>query len=335
MAAMAQPKKTLYQILGVPRDASTEKIGLAYEMRSSELDHATPPDPSGVALARDAFQILSNPERRAAYDAALISAAEKAAAAQQATPDLELEAGDDDDDAKRKKRLMMMVGGMALVFALLFLVFRPKAPAPPVPVPVAEAPKPKPAPPKLRTGSEILADVSSSSGQLLSFEMSGAAVPIGIAVATEPRTMITTCHGIPAGSKLVVKVGATQHAAELTITDEELDLCRLSLADFNTPPHKVATEEPQAGAKVFVVGANAKGEFAATEGTVKAIRRTPLGNVLELSVPIAATGSGGPVFNEQGQLVGIATTPHKLGAGDIALPSTWLAQMRSRTQPAK
>lgn len=79
---MAQPKKTLYQILGVRRDASAEEIGLAHEMKSAEMQRAQPPDPGGLALVTEAHRILSDPERRAAYDAALVAAAEKAAAAQ-------------------------------------------------------------------------------------------------------------------------------------------------------------------------------------------------------------------------------------------------------------
>ena len=337
---MAQPKKTLYQILGVRRDASAEEIGLAHEMKSAEMQRAQPPDPGGLALVTEAHRILSNAERRAAYDAALVAAAEKAAAAQQAqeqAPDVEVDAGD--DERKRKLRLMAMVAGMAVALFLLFFAVRPKAPAPPPVEPVAEAPKPAPPPPppKLRTATEIVADASTSSGQVLSYSMSGAATPVGIALAIEPNgQMVTTCHGLPAGAKLVVRVGAQMHPADLTITDEELDLCRLSVAGFTTPPLKLASEEAKAGDKVFAVTANAKGEMAAAEAKVNQVRATPRGKVLELSVPVASASSGGGVFNERGQLVGVATAPHDYGQGlNVALPVAWISEMRSRATPAK
>ena len=337
MAAMAQPKKTLYQILGIPRDASSDDIGLAHEMKSAEVQRANPPDPSAVSLVNQAHEILSNPARRAAYDASLVSAAEKQAAAQQAqAPDLELEGASEDDERKRKLRLGAMIGGMALILIVLFLAFRPKAPAPPPVEPVAEAPKPAPPPPRLRTGAEILAAASTSGGQLMSYSMSGSADPVGIALAIDPGQMVTTCHGLPAGSKLVVKVGAQMHPADLNITDEELDLCRLSVAGFTSPPLRLAREDAKAGDKIFAVGVNAKGDFAATEGTVSQVRSTARGKVLEVSVPIAPNASGGGIFNPQGQLVGIATTPHAFGAGlNIALPVSGIAEMRSRATPPK
>ena len=338
MAAMAQPKKTLYQILGVPRDASEEQIGLAHEMKSAEMQQRVPPDPSGLAMVNQAHEILANPQRRAAYDASLAAAAEKAAAQEQLAQgtDLEVDTADEDDERRRKLKLGGMIAGMAVVLVLLFLAFRPKSPPPaPAPEPVAEAPKPAPPPPpKTRNAAEVLADASTSGGQLLGYSMSGTASPIGMALAIEPGQMITTCHGIPAGSKLVVKVGAQQHPADLTITDEELDLCRLSVAGFTTPPLKIAADEAKAGDKVYVFGMNAKGEAATTEGKVNQVRATPRGRVIEISVPVAATASGGGVFNALGQLVGIITTPHDYGPGlHVALPVAWIAQMRSRTTP--
>src|SRR5437763_13573308 len=96
MAPMASPKKSLYEILGVSRDANDLDIGIAHQRRVAELHRAAPPDPNGQVLVHEAFEVLSNPKRRAAYDASLVSAAEKAAAREQAaTPDIVLESGEE------------------------------------------------------------------------------------------------------------------------------------------------------------------------------------------------------------------------------------------------
>ena len=87
---MASGKKSLYEILGIERDANSIDIGLAYERRRAALARAVPPDQSEGALVQQAFEVLSDAKRRAAYDASLVTAEEKAAAAAQAT-DLVLE----------------------------------------------------------------------------------------------------------------------------------------------------------------------------------------------------------------------------------------------------
>ena len=337
---MAQGKRTLYEILEVPADAGPEDIAHAHERKVLEIKRSETFDPNVATLVKQAFEVLSNPKRRAAYDASLVTSAERAAATSQASADLDLSADAEADERSRKMRLLGTVGGMALILVVLFMVFRPRTPPPaptPPPEPVAETQKPAaPPPPRLRTGAEILADATTSSGQVLSYSMSGQATPLGMAVEVDVGQMITTCHGIPAGSKLVVKVGKDAMPADLTITDEDLDLCRLSIPGFTTPPLKLAPEDAKAGDKVYVVGMNATGEMAATEGKVNQLRATPAGQVLDISVPIAASASGGGVFNDRGQLVGIATTAHQAGAGlNVALPVSWLAQMRSRAAAPK
>lgn len=332
-ARMALPKKTLYQILGVPRDASRSDIGLAYEMRRAEMERAVPPDPGGLALVRDAYAILSDDTRRAAYDASLLTASEKEAALAQAETDLEI---GEDEPAPRKLPVVPIAAGAVVLLLVIFLGWRatrddtPAAPQAPA---VAEAPKPAlPPPPQLRSGPEILADASVRSGQLLAFTMSGAAKPVGVAITVGPGAMVTTCHGIPAGASLVVRLGAEQYPADLTVTDETLDVCRLSVAGLAAPAFRLAEGAAREGQKIFAIGMNAKGEMAATEGTVKRVAKTPAGDVLAISVPVSPTGSGGAVVDEFGKLLGIATTSPRFGPNlDIALPAAWISEARSRT----
>lgn len=328
---MAQTKKTLYDILGAPRDANAIDIGLAHQRRSAEFQRAVPQDPSAEALLHEAYEVLNDPARRAAYDASLLTADERAAAAQQAEPDLVIE--DEPAPARRIPWPAIAAGG-GVVLAILYFALRPdRLPDPDAkPEPVAAAPKPAPPPaPKALAAADILKQASSSSGKLVSVEMSGRSTPLGIAVAIEPSAMITTCHGIQAGGKLVIVAGAETYAADLAITDETLDLCRLSVAGMNAKPFPIATDEPRAGDRIIAVGMNAAGQLAATEGTIKQLVASANGKVLELSVPIAPTASGGGVFDPYGRLVGVATTPHAYGANlHVALPASWIAQMRSR-----
>ncbi len=328
-------KKSLYEILGVDPDANDLDIGLAYQRRTYELQRIAQADPNAIALVQQAHEILSNPKRRAAYDASRTTAAEKAAAAEQPT-DLVLEAGDDEEAPARPKWLFpALIAVVALVIVGFFAMRSGTAPEK-TPTPVVEAPKPEPPPPpQPLTAQQILPMAVRATGQLLSYDMSGAAVPLGLAVSLEPGTVITTCHGIAAGSKLVFRQGAETLSAELTEADELFDLCRFTVPGLKAAPLAVAQDEAKAGDRIHALGVNPKGEFALTEGALKATRMAQSVKVLELPMPVAPAASGGPVLDAFGRVVGIETTPHRYGAGiNAAISSAWISQMRSRARPS-
>src|SRR6187402_2021530 len=118
MPSMAFPKKTLYEILGVPRDANESDIGYAHDRRVAELRRLVPQDPSAQALVQQAFEILSEPKRRAAYDAQLVTVAERNAAAEQTTTDLEI--GEEEAPPPKLPWIALAAAGVIVVAALVF-----------------------------------------------------------------------------------------------------------------------------------------------------------------------------------------------------------------------
>ena len=79
----AGPDGDLYQLLGVPREASREEIALAWRRRARDEHPDARPDDAGApgrfrALA-GAWQVLGDPARRAAYDRALARERQRAA----------------------------------------------------------------------------------------------------------------------------------------------------------------------------------------------------------------------------------------------------------------
>src|SRR6187397_2423774 len=71
----AGPDGDLYQLLGVPREASREEIAQAWRRRArDEHPDARPGDadaPGRFRALAGAWQVLGDPARRAAYDRAL------------------------------------------------------------------------------------------------------------------------------------------------------------------------------------------------------------------------------------------------------------------------
>jgi len=325
-------KKSLYEILGVEPDANDVDIGLAFQRRTYEMARMANADPNGVALVQQAHEILSNPKRRAAYDSSRVTAAEKAAATTQA-PDLVLDSGEETEESGRPKWMIPALVVVVLVAVVGFFAMR-SGTAPQKAAPVAEAPKPAPPPPPQPLRAEqILPAALRASGQLMSYSMSGAAVPLGIAFSLEPGMVVTSCHGLAAGAKPVFRQGSETVSAELTIVDEVLDLCRLSVPGSGVTTLAPTAEDTKVGDKVFTLGMNAKGEFALTEGTVKQVRNDKGVKVLDVSTPVAPSGTGGPVLDAFGRVAGIAVTPHRFGDGvNAAIASSSLAEMRSRAR---
>ena len=77
------PDPDLYQLLGVPRDASREEIAQAWRRRArDEHPDARPADagaPDRFRALAAAWQVLGDPARRVAYDRALARAGQPAA----------------------------------------------------------------------------------------------------------------------------------------------------------------------------------------------------------------------------------------------------------------
>src|SRR6266550_2811043 len=132
---MAAPKQSLYEILGIPRDANELDVGLAFQRRMLELQRASPQDPSQIAYVTQAHEVLSNPARRAAYDASLLTAQERAAAAAQTeAPDLVLEP-EETEGARKTKRYIPVGIGVALVVLIIVAIRAGHQAEPPKPAP--------------------------------------------------------------------------------------------------------------------------------------------------------------------------------------------------------
>src|ERR1700682_5184033 len=104
MAPMAAYKRTLYDILGVAPDASAIDVWNAYEERKEELQNAVPQDSSAMALAHQAHEVLTNPKRRAAYDASLAPPAQPLPEPEPSQPAPVIETEEDEPERKLPSR---------------------------------------------------------------------------------------------------------------------------------------------------------------------------------------------------------------------------------------
>jgi serine protease Do len=326
-------KRSLYDILGVQRDAMAIDIGVAYKKRLAEMERRPDSDPQEIALVREAYHILCQPKEREAYDSSLITREEREEAKAHGAPDLVLDADDDETLKARGRKRGILIGAIiALVIVAAVVFSRPGSgdrSAPPVSVAAEKiaAPAPPP-PPKTRDATEILGIAAPVVAGIVAYDISGKPKPVGNGVLVAPDAIVTTCHALPASATIVARVGVESVPATVAIFDEDLDLCRLMITPVSARPIVPNVEEPKAGDKVFVVGYHQEGVLSVVEGKVTAVRAANASRLIDLSVTVPAGASGGGLFDAYGRLVGVLTDK-----GNAAIAAATLAQMRTRGQP--
>ncbi|QJR09574.1 hypothetical protein DSM104443_00623 [Usitatibacter rugosus] len=326
-------KRSLYDILGVQRDAMAIDIGVAYKKRLAEMERRPGTDPQEIALVREAYHILCQPKEREAYDASMITREEREEAKAHGAPDLVLEADDEDTvAAKGRKRGILIAAVVAFVIVAAIVFWRMGSgdrSTPPAPIAADKvAAPPPPPPPKTRDATEILGIAAPVIAGILAYDISGKPQPVGNGVLVAPDAIVTTCHALPPSATIVARIGVESVPATVAIFDEDLDLCRLTITPVSARPLVPHTDEPKAGDKVFVVGYHEGTHLSVVEGTVKALRATNTARMIDLSVPVPAGASGGGLFDAYGRLIGVLTDK-----GNAATAAGSLAQMRTRGQP--
>nr|PZN18853.1 MAG: serine protease [Pseudomonadota bacterium] len=152
-------------------------------------------------------------------------------------------------------------------------------------------------------------------------DIAESAVPSIVAIVTEtgfgtgfvisPDGLIATNLHVVAGQKkiLVVLKGAKIPVTEVFGDDPERDLVILRIPARNLSPLPLGDSNAvRPGQSVVAIGHPLGLEHTVSNGLVSAVRDvTPELSVLQISAPIAPGSSGGPLFNDRGEVIGIAT----------------------------
>ena len=302
---MPPNKKTLYEVLGVQRNAKAAEIGRAYNRIKAEMQkESTAPDRHLAAMAKVAYETLSDPGRREEYDQALGVLGRPV--------------------SKGRGGLIgiSLVALLAVAGAGYYLFARPDARPSERPGERALAPQ------------EILEAVSPHLGRVQGALMSGEVRDLGTAVAVAENEMVTTCRGIVAGMQISVKVGEGTAKADLARANEDLDICTLTVKGA-TAGIKVRPGVPGPSEKMQAVVLNPTGPAQARQVSVARTIADPKGVAVDLKAA-APLSNGTPFFDSQARLVGIVTTPHAFGEGLVAaLGASRIAQARSASLGAE
>lgn len=359
--ATPQPnKKTLYQILGVERGASEDEIAAAYTERLAKIEGmgAASYDPNALALLRQANEILSDPNRRSAYDASISARNVRTPIAADWVPE----------------PTFPQVWGKWVVVAFVVIglgawwATRSKSP----PLPKAEKAQKAGPPPVIsltipanpesaqrldqsnnpidattatsptersvtsataeRSAENVFAEVAPSIALVNVLDGSGRTIGMGSGVVIENGVVLTNCHVAQRGTTLAVKFGEKSMPATIQLADEAFDLCRLNVPELSAPTVVIGSVTSlRTGQRVYAIGAPVGLELTISEGIVSALREVDDGTVIQTTAPISPGSSGGGLFDVSGRLVGIMTFQHRYGQNlNFALPADWIGQMRAR-----
>ena len=183
---------------------------------------------------------------------------------------------------------------------------------------------------------ELVRRVKPSVVAIATYDSQGEALMTGSGFFVRPGQVVTNLHVIRGAQRTEIKTldgkGRVFAVAGVLAVDEEGDLALLSV---EMPPDKSRSSElslvlPDEGEQIVVIGNPLKLEGSVTDGIVSAVREVPnVGKIIQITAPISHGNSGSPVFNMNGQVVGVVTVKVTNGQNiNLAIASARVEQLR-------
>jgi S1-C subfamily serine protease len=177
---------------------------------------------------------------------------------------------------------------------------------------------------------------------IATYDGNGEALMTGSGFFLAPGQVVTNLHVIRGAARAEIKTldGKSKvfPVNGVLAVDEEGDLALLSI-DMPPQPARVtelASELPDEGEPIFVIGNPLKLEGSVSDGIVSAVREVPNSyRIIQITAPISHGNSGSPVFNLRGQVLGVVTVKVTNGQNiNLAIAAARVAQLRAgKLQP--
>lgn len=153
-------------------------------------------------------------------------------------------------------------------------------------------------------------------------------------VAKSNGVVITNYHVIAGASKAQIKLpnGDIYDIAGVVEGDARRDIAVLKVKAINLPTVKLGdSDKTQVGDPVVVIGSPLGLENTVSNGLISSLRDTGEGyKLFQISAPISRGSSGGPVFNMNGEVIGIASLTISTGQSlNFAIPINYVIPLIS------
>jgi tetratricopeptide (TPR) repeat protein len=177
---------------------------------------------------------------------------------------------------------------------------------------------------------------------ITTYDANGEAVMTGSGFFLRPGQVVTNLHVVRGSARAEIKTldgkGKMFPVNGTLAVDEEGDLALLSV-DMPLERARVgelASELPDEGEPIFVIGNPLKLEGSVSDGIVSAVREVPNSyRIIQITAPISHGNSGSPVFNLRGQVLGVVTVKVTNGQNiNLAIAAARVAELKAgKLQP--
>lgn len=193
------------------------------------------------------------------------------------------------------------------------------------------------------------ASASAATGPMTPAEIAASATPSVVSIRStdslgsgfvvrEDGWIATNFHVIADADELTVTEsnGRTSPVAQLIAIDPTHDLALLKIERTGLKPLVLAESEAvRSGDAVVAIGHPLGFEDTVSNGLVSAIRHVSEElTVLQISAPIAPGSSGGPLIDDRGRVIGVATAIFRGGQNlGFGVPSEYLTSLVAHPEP--
>lgn len=154
--------------------------------------------------------------------------------------------------------------------------------------------------------SEIYSLSAESVVRIVTFDKAGKPIAMGSGVVVGGRVVVTNCHVVTDSNFIGVQLNNSRTVAYV-IEAMPSDRCLMKTESPIGKPVRIAAASPTPGEKVYAIGHPKGLDLTISEGLISGRRALKDGSFLQISAPISEGSSGGALFNERGELVGVTT----------------------------
>ena len=193
------------------------------------------------------------------------------------------------------------------------------------------------------TPAELFAQVSPSVWRVQTLDADGLMLGQGSAVVVAPGLLVTNCHVLARARQVQVRRDGQAKAtpARLSLWDVQRDLCQLEAGGLSAPFVALGSAAIAAvGQPAYAIGHPRGLDLTMSAGLVSSLRRNGAGQLvlLQTSAAISGGSSGGGLFNEAGELLGLTTIASITGDAqnlNFAIPVDWIKDLPRRHAAAR